>query len=63
MDTRKKVMKKIQHKLEIADVIFARIEYNSKIESQNINLFLELKNEGKDFIFKDSPPSLKKQIL
>ena len=63
METRKKVMKKIQHKLEIADVIFARIEYNSKIESQNINLFLELKNEGKDFIFKNSSPSLKKQIL
>ena len=39
------------------------MEYNSKIKSQNINLYLELKNEGKDFIFKDSPASLKKQIL
>ena len=63
METKDKFLKKHRHKLEDTDAIFARMEFNTKIQSQNINLYLELKNEGKDFIFRDSPLSLKKQII
>ena len=63
VETKQKFIKKHHHKLEEIDAIFARMEYSSKIQSQNINLYLELKNSGKDFIFTNSSPSLKKQIL